>query len=249
MRPLALAAWALLGAASLRTRSAFADEPPAADPSLRTRAEQALSYGEIGDVEVLLGESGADVDREGVLVAGRFWRIGPRTGGDRPATRPASVSGRRIVWMGAWSALVAAGRSPTGPGAPPYPTPATGEVEPYPVLTPLVLDRLRRETVGASGLPDASPLAASSDPSVRWFVQYVYKPSILGPLRADWSEEERRSEADRDDRVRSLASRNRLLAVGSILAFLLAAVGFAALAGRRGRSCVDATREKALRDR
>ncbi|MDA1193855.1 MAG: hypothetical protein O2894_01585, partial [Planctomycetota bacterium] len=60
------------------------------------------------------------------------------------------------------------------------PLPAAGEEEPYPLIDALVRDRIRRETLGAAGLPEDGPLAryaAAHDggrtPEEAWVLTYA----------------------------------------------------------------------------
>lgn len=241
-RAAALLPAVLLGLlAGLGARRAAAEDPAPLDPRVRASAEQAFAYGRLGDVEALLGEGKAAVDREPLVLASDFWRLSPtRPAGARHAIGP-SVSERRIGWVMRGRPLWQAGSSPVGPGAAPYPEPAVGEPEPYPVLSALVRDRIRRETMGASGLPARSPLVEVRDEATSLFVKTVMTPVYLGPQRDAWTEEERRDFDRRRDRIASLASRNRLLALGGVGVLLALAAVAAFVARPRGRSPAQGT--------
>jgi hypothetical protein len=188
-------------------------EPEPLSPEARRRAERAFFLGRLEDVEEILGASGAPVDREPLEVLHRFWRPGTR-----PSSDPVdgSLSSRRI------RVLRSAASWPTDE----YPVPAAGEVEPHPLLTALVLDRLRRESKGISGLPAESPLTAVRDELVDAFLDraaFAYGRTEPGPDG---------SEARHAARVEELARRNARVAAAAGTAFLLLSLLLARRLGR-----------------
>jgi hypothetical protein len=124
------------------------------DADARERADVAFSEWRLGALDGILAGAESAADLEPLLVRDLFWRptSGGAAGGD--VRDDGSLSARRAAWLRARRFSLGGDRSRD-----PYPTPAPGEVEPYPRITALVLDRVRRETRGASGLEDASPLA------------------------------------------------------------------------------------------
>lgn len=102
-------------------------------------------------------------------------------------------------------------------GAGPFPSPGK---QLHPVLEALVLDRQQRETKGAAGITETTPLLRlrgdpEFGPTAEWFVKEVMAPAYAGPS----------SDADAGIAARTaeVRSRNAWLAVGAVLLFVAAA--------------------------
>jgi hypothetical protein len=194
-------------------------EPEPLSVEARRRAERAFFFGRFEDVDAILGASNAPIDRELPEILHRYWRSDDRTSLPVEGT---SVSSRRIRWTHAWHALPVAE----------YFGPAADEAEPYPLLTALVLDRLRRETKGIAGLAAESPLAALRDEAAQALLdrkRFAYEgpePSAHAPAAAD-------PEAQLAARTTAIARRNALVAAAAGIAFLALSL---LLARRLGRS-------------
>lgn len=140
----ALAAFALAVLASLATPARAEDGLP---DELRMNAEHAFLDGRLQDLPVILDPATTPTDRFPLALAAHWWRRTPQTAGSAGAPGE-GLGGARIAWARA------------GRYKPPYPLPGGGARDPYPLITALVLDRIQRETVGAKGLPENSPLEA-----------------------------------------------------------------------------------------
>ena len=197
------------------TRPATA-APPTEDD--RRAAEEAFVRGRYDDVAVLLAGATTAEDAEPLAVLDLWWRP---LGRAAPATGPATpLPGGRL----ARARLDHLGGAGGGPArAPPPRPPARG---PPPRGTALVLDRLRRTTAGASGLPEESPLRALKDPYLDVILDEVAKPAYAGPQPQRWSPEDREAQRVVDAGMRRVAARNRLVALAT-LGILLAGAGFA----------------------
>jgi hypothetical protein len=204
-RALLFAAGVAIGVAA--PTAARADTPE----ERRARIEDLFLQERFAEVEMLsVGEH-----QEPRLVLEEYWR--PK-GGDTVffGTGAPPLLDRRMAWFGS-----------SGP----YPQPAPGETDPYPRITALVLERQRRETLGARGLPSESPLAALHDPNVDWFLANVQRRAFLGPDPAAATPTDR--EIDR--RVDEVVARNRWIALAAVLG-LLAVAGVGLLLARRPAS-------------
>lgn len=185
----------------------------------RRRAEDAFALGILEGVDASLRGATTDVDLEPLRVRDVWWR--PAGGASAPVPKDLdSLAGRRLVWLR------------TG-GQGPYPTPAAGENDPYPLLTALVLDRQRRETRGATRLLEETPLAppAAQSEAARTFVQGVLPSALRGLTESpDEAERVRRTE------IRALSGRNQSLAAAGLGALLAVAALLFLLARGRGAS-------------
>jgi hypothetical protein len=126
------------------------------DASARARADLAFSEWRLSALDGILAGATSALDREPLLVRDAFWR--PVAPGALPPREDEgdSLSHRRAAWLRArFAARTDAPRDP-------YPVPRAGEEEPYPRITALVLDRVRRETRGAADLETGSPLAEAA---------------------------------------------------------------------------------------
>lgn len=170
----------------------------------RRRAEDAFVAGRPEDLDAILGTGTTPADLEPIVVRDAVWRPLPAGSLPEAPEDDGSLSARRIRWC---LEAHAAGRTISSD----YPRARPGETDPYPRLTALVLDRARREERGPTGLPDASPIAAVDDETLRWFVQWFYRPAFDPTHRAP-------DEAERADRARTaeVAARNRTLALASV---------------------------------
>jgi hypothetical protein len=202
----------LLALAAAATCPAARAEPEPLSAEARARAERVFLLGRFEDLDAILGASNAPVDREPLDVLHAYWRAGER----RPEPpEDASLSAQRIRRV-----LAERDRLAT------YPAPGPGGVDPYPVLSALVRDRIRRETQGVRGLPDGGPLAGVDDEGIR-----SYLPSLRVALGAvPWPADP--EEATRAERMASLARRNGLLAAAAGTAFLVGALFLARRLGR-----------------
>jgi hypothetical protein len=111
-----------------------------------------------------------------------------------------------------------------------------------PRLTALVKDRLRRESVGARGLPQESPLARVDDATIQAFQTWYARRAFEGPLPGDLSAEDRAAERAQRTRFDEVAERDRALGLGAVGMLVLA--GLAALVLlRRGRKRIGTEAE------
>ena len=199
-----------------------------ADPlseAARARAEETFLGGRPQDLDGTLGTGTRPIDVELLAVRDLLWRPAPPS---RPwPAADGSLSSRRIAWLVEHARARAEGR----PTPEDYPGPGPGEVDAYPRATALVLERLRRESEGASGLPEASPAWQTGDPVLRGFVEdFARRAWRVGPERrvADPEESAWR------DRQQHLVRRNGWLAAATVLGYLLACgLALRAAAGRQ----------------
>lgn len=226
---LAVALAAALGACPSRAR---AGEP--LPDETRRRAEDAFVSGRLDDLDAALGTSTAPIDLEALAVRDLYWR--PR--GGAAAALPAaafdgSLSGRRLAWLRDASRLSA-------PGEVPYPMPAAGETDPWPLVTALVLDRLERESVGDASRAMGERLLSTRDPRLEWFFREYAAPAYGVPI-GEPSEQDakRREETDR------LAARNARILVLALLGFLILSFALGRLAGKDAAETAPGTRERA----
>ena len=208
--------------------------PAAAGPAsaeARARAETAFCEGRLDDLDAALGAGTTPTDLEPLVLRDHWWRA--RRGAARP-TIPAddtSLSARRIRWCLDW--FDRKGR--------PYPMPSDGETDAYPRLTLLVLDRLRRESLGAEGRPEAGPLWDAKDEALQYVWRWYGERAYRGPSLASLSPEDRAATEAAQARFEDVVARNRALAVGGVLGFVLAAGGVFAGLGRRRKIPPSAT--------
>ena len=214
----------LVGGLTLLCGSAEAGPEPL-PAATRQRAEDAFVLGRTEDLDAILGTGRTSVDREPLAVRDLFWRPVEGPPVDVPSADDRTLSGRRIAWL----SRVAAERAGGAPVRSPYPAPEAGETDPYPRLTALVRDRIRREMGGAHGLPEQSPLAAAGDPALTAFLNTYARHAYLGVAESELSEEERKEARAKRARIDEVEGRNVLLAVAGLLALVLGS----ALAGRR----------------
>ena len=133
---------------------------------------------------------------------------------ERSADQAAGLTRRRLAWI-------------LGGGDGPYPQALGGETDSWPVLTTLVLDRLRRERQGKAGLPADSPLATRPPPEAwkDWWPQYTedylgwwMRRAYEGEVPETLDEPTRREREEIERLAAAVRKRNAILAV-------LAAVG------------------------
>lgn len=209
----AVAALAAVGGLALAVAAA---PPAAAGPAsaeARARAETAFCDGRLDDLDAALGTGTTPADLEPLVVRDHWWR--PRRGAAAPALDAAdgSLSARRIRWCLAGASAADA----------PYPMPRDGEVDAYPRLTRLVLDRLRREALGAEGLPEASPLWDAPDETLQYVWRWYGERAYRGPSLASLPPEDRAATEAAQARFEDVVARNRALAVGGVLGLVLLA--------------------------
>ena len=201
-RSLSLAAALLVLA---RGGGAFGD-PPAPPPLVAdpiVALEEAFLDERFDDVFGLTAN-----DRfEPLMLVTEFWRPRAVVRGTPPAPTP--LLARRMTWVRA------GGRGP-------YPMPAADETDVFPRITGLVLDRLRRESSGAAGLPEGSPLAALRDSTVQEFLRLDMKPALRGPDPGARTADEKALA----ERVREVARRNLWIALLGVAGLLVAAGGW-----------------------
>ena len=230
----ALATWIGLAVGAAVARAAAAGEP--LPEEARRRAEDAFVIGRLEDLGAALGTGTEPVDLEPLLVTDLFWRLPPLGREGARATEHEGLSSRRIAWARQYRERRAAGVPAPGE----YPMPEGAALDPYPRLTALVLDRLRRESLGVTGLPYGGPLKAlDSDPAIAWFLERLARPAYLGLKPGDFTPEERAQEQRLVDERQSLADRNRLLGLSGVAALLALAAALSALA-RPPRSTLPA---------
>ena len=122
--------------------------------ALRVNAEHAFLDGRQQDLAVILERARSANDLFPLVLAGGWWRrtpagqsLVPTSGSAGAPEAGESVAAKRLQW------------AYKGVHEPPYPRfPGGGVDEPYPLISVLIEDRIQRETVGAAGLPDTSPL-------------------------------------------------------------------------------------------
>jgi hypothetical protein len=204
-----------------------------ASPEARRRAEDAFVVGRLDDLEASVGAGTTPADRELLAVRDLFWR--PARAGFGVPDDDGSLSARRIAWLAGHAARWGGAGAATA--EPPYPLPVAGETDPYPRVTALVLDRLRRESEGAEGFPAASPLAGLGDANLDGFLAWYGRRGWQGASAQDLSGEDRAAQEQLDARFHALAARNRWLAWAALAAFLGAAA--AVLRGLRPRPSVE----------
>lgn len=229
-RTLAVAA-ALVALAAL---GALVPRPAAAGPAsaeARARAERAFLDGRFDDLDAAVGAGTTLADAEPIAVRDLWWR--PRAGYTPPTVAPddGSLSARRLRW------LLTGGRS----RAEAYPQPGPDEMDPYPLLTALVVERMRREDLGADGLPEAHPLWNDPDEGRRllwrWFLGRAYR----GPRFEDYDEAERRAILAQHERAQGVVARNRWLAIAGVAGLALACWALGARLRRGGSTALSDT--------
>lgn len=179
----------------------------------RARAETAFLDGRLDDLDAALGAGTTLVDAEPIALRDLWWR--PRAGyvPPSPAADDTSLSARRLRWLA----------DPDARRATPYPTPAEGETDAYPRLAVLVADRVRREARGAAGLPEASPLWTVEDETTRFVWRWWGTQVFVGPRLEALEPEDRRLAEAAQARFERVVARNRALAVGAVIGFVVAA--------------------------
>jgi hypothetical protein len=212
----------LLAAVLAATPAVLADGLP---PEARRGAEQEFLIGRPDLLEDRLEGAETAEDLFPFALRDLWWRGGPdaevRAGFEAAAAGATGVTARRYAWL-------------LGGGAGPYPA-ATGE-DPWPVLTALVEERLRRERDGPEGLPGAGPLARLEAPAswAPWYTEW--RAYVLEDVQASaYGGGERAVRAARPEeeaareRARALARRNAWAAAVTAAAF----VGLVLLLGGR----------------
>jgi hypothetical protein len=191
---------------------------------VRLDGEQTFLLGRPDLLEERMEGASTPLDRWPFALRDLWWRPDParRPAYEADANAATGLLARRYAWL-------------LGGGAGPYPTPEAGEADPWPALSALVLDRVRRETEGAHGYPDQSPIATLAPHSAwaDWYpawrdfflqrlmgVGYGGGESVAAPVPP---------EGERGD----LRTRNALVAIGSGAALLALAALIGWRAGRR----------------
>jgi len=199
-----------------------ASAAPAAEfaPEARHRAENAFLQGRLRDLDRILKGAASPLDRFPLWLRDTYWRSGPRKTplqeGDRALFQAS------LAWI----------REPEGP----HPL-GHGGGDPYPILTALVRDRLRREHRGGLGLPEESPLvvlALRLDPQTEkdeTFFLGERSRALMGPVYKGVVPDaaDRKLEAE----SRRLRGRNERWALISLGLFLLLALVLAREVTRR----------------
>jgi len=226
------AAWialAVLLAGWCDVAPARAEEP---DAETRRRAEYAFYVGRLWDLDGILGRPDAPqaaADRLPLLVRDLWWR-GPVVPGEGVAAYPPgdpdpahALAQARLAWLGA------GGRGPW---------PVDERVQdPYPLLTALVQDRIRRERVGSAGLPDDGPIEAwwiANEATVDGRVREVFPLTYGMMVRSYRGDEDPREARELDREARDLRNRNKVLWLG-LLGALLATAFIASVVVARPR--------------
>lgn len=152
MRALACLLAAALAFGALAAPARCEEELPNA---LRVNAEHAFLDGRQQDLGVILEQARSATDLFPLVLAAGWWRRTPegqalvasRGSTSAPENGEESVAAKRLRWAA------------QGLYEPPYPRfPGGGVDEPYPLISVLIEDRIQRETLGAAGLPQTSPL-------------------------------------------------------------------------------------------
>jgi hypothetical protein len=189
----------------------------------RRAADAAFADWRHGRLDTILEGAAGAVDQEPLWVRDLYWRPDALarhrlTQAPTPPDVP-PLAKRRRDW------LRSGGKDRDGRPLD-YPTPDAGEVEPYPRITALVLDRLRRERMGVAGLPDDGPLAREEwAKDLVGLVRVAYRPDAATTrTAADREVEDRRAGATR---------RNRLLGLAAVVALLGLAAVASLVVGRR----------------
>lgn len=133
-------------AAALLSAATVAQAEEGLSDKTRVRAEHAIVDGRQQDLPGILQDATTPRDRFPLELDAHWWRRTPAEVAPRDDISDDTLDGRRIAWARAGGTKL------------PYPVPSGGADEPYPLLTALVEERIRRETVGAAGLPQDSPL-------------------------------------------------------------------------------------------
>jgi len=233
---------ACVGGLVLGAPSAGAGPEPLPD-AVHRRAEDAFVVGRLDDLDAILGTGTAAVDLEPLAVRDLFWRPTDPRPTLPVAADDRGLSARRVTWLGRLALQRTGGAEVRSP----YPGPEANETDAYPRLTALVRDRLRRESVGARGLPRESPLSGISDPDIEAFQTWYARRAYEGPLDTDLPEEDRRAEAAQRAQVAEIGARNVRLGVGALLVLVVGAwLGGRILGGRRknGRRGAERSEEE-----
>ena len=220
---------------SLLVIAALAGLAPAAradgiDAETRRRAEIAFYEGRLWALDEILRDATGDSDRLPLLVRDAWWR------GPVPPTG-AWVDLVRGDVDEAFLLLAARNRWLGAGGGGDWPVAGDAD-DPYPLLTALIQDRLRRELVGSAGLPEDGPIEA-------WWLEH--EQEVDGPAREVFGltygmmvrsyrgDADPREERALDRQARTLANRNKLLWLG-LLGALMSLSFIAALVVGRSRS-------------
>jgi len=191
---------------------AWAGEPT---QEVRNLMELAVLEGRAHDVGTIRRAAKADgpLGFWPAAVVDLWWRPDPsvRTTYEKLVGDATGLMGERYRWL-----LAAPPRAP-------YPMPKDGLQDPYPVLSALILDRMRRDEIGLEGLPEASPLEQHrKHPNERmaWFANEAANDMARTYYGVPRTGEEIRLQEKADE----LAVRNMLLALGMVLLLLLVPV-------------------------
>lgn len=195
---------------------------PASDEA-RARAERAFLDGRYDDMDPAVGAGTTLADVEPLALRDLWWR--PKSGYRPPPIDPADVSlpARRLRWL----------LDPAIQTATPYPRPVPGETDAYPLMTALVEERQRRETLGAHGLPQSHPLWDDPDAGRRLLWRWYLGRSYRGPQLDDFDASDQEAIIAQHERADAAVRRNRTLAVASVLGLLAVAFWTSWRLGRR----------------
>lgn len=206
----------LLGAWLAASDPVWANEPT---QEVRILMELAILEGRAHDVATIRRASKADgpIGLWPQAVVDLWWRPDPsiRTTYEKLV---GESMGERTGLMGArYRWLLSA------PPRAAYPLPEDGVEDPYPVITALIQERIRRDEIGLEGLPDSSPLYQHRNhPNERmaWFA----KESGNHMARTYYGVPPKMDEIRMQEKADELALRNLLLAMATLLLLLLVPV-------------------------
>lgn len=217
----------LLAAAALALAST--GRPSLADPPATDAAalERAFVVGDLAALRRGPVETEDELVRALAWIRDAFWRPTPALSHQAVWTEDELVIAH-AVWLTTRD-------DPVGAATPARPDPLAGRPDPMPIVTALVLDRLRREREGRHSTRAEGPLAgvvASAD--IAYFLDDWVPGAYGGP--AVFRERDRAESAAFAAKQRAEATRNAWIAAGSIVALVaLALVGGLFLARRPAR--------------
>lgn len=218
---LTLAAGAALSGSGRQVR---ADEPAIDVPA----AERSFAVGDLTSRPGDSIERTDDVARALAWIYDSYWRPG-RASAHRIEYDPKDVATAHAVALTTYATA--------GPGA----TPPVVTHDPFPVVTALVLDRIRRERDGLHSTRSSGPLAAvaTKQDDIGRFLDYWIDVAYGGPAAGP----QRDPEADRTRlyELREAARRSRSIALGAAASLVGLAIAAAWILGRRWGSAASDT--------
>ncbi len=196
--------------------------------SIRRMADRAFLEGRLDDLDDILTAAEEPIDRLPLLVRDTWWRMAGRAGVRRAASNAGdALIMKRLEWLKL-------------PEASAWPVPRDGEADPYPILTALIQDRVRREWKGHEGLPQDGPLKALAgrldkrrEKRTIWFLDRSSSHMMSVAYRGV-SPHPDQVTADRE--AEDLRARNGLLAALALLGFLLVPTLIAGVAFRGAKA-------------